>query len=200
MDNSISRINDERKRIDEERKQNDDDFKDIEDRINHVSFMMNEIHQEVKDVNKIIEDCEKDIKNASNALVSINNILLNPSNVNDKLFKWTSQKRKNEIFRELTYNYRRYQRMINQANKEKNKAYELQHKYMKLYRGIFPEPLLECKVCFEYKKEMLSGTVCGHLICETCYSHIIKNNTSRNPAKCPSCMTIYPAKPVRIYL
>ena len=180
--------------------QTDDDYKDIEDRINHVSFLMNTIYQEVKDVNKIIEDCEKDIKDASNSLVSINNILLNPSNISENLFKWTSKKRKDEIFRELNYNYRRYQTIIKKANKEKAKAYELQHKYMKLYKKIFPEPLLECKVCFEYKKEILAGTVCGHLICESCYSHIIKSNNSRNPVKCPSCMIVYPAKPVRLYL
>ncbi len=176
------------------------DFQKIEDNINQVRDLVNKINQEIQEVTQIIESCEKDIKESSNSLTSINNILLQPDNINNNLFKCSSNKMKQSIFRELNFNYRRYQKIINQSNKQKAKAYELQYKYMKLLRGIFPDPLLECKVCFEFKKEILTGANCGHLICESCYAQILKNNIPPDQPKCPSCMVYFAVKPIKLYL
>jgi len=168
-------------------------MEDLEKLIDETILSFNNINKDMNDTSLLIEKYEKDIKDSVKTINEIKEIL---NNTDTLLFKYSSATMKGKIFRDLTFNKNKHQNYINKAFKEKTKAQELHIKYLKLLRCVVPDPLLECKVCFEMKKKILAGPTCGHLICNSCYIQI--NKIQRHP-KCPTCMATYNRKPIRLY-
>jgi len=171
------------------------DFYELEILINTTIEAFNSINAQINSVIKIIKDYDDDIKESTKIINELNSFLLNADTT---LFKFSSPKMKAALIRESIHNCKKHQQIIRESHKRKEKAINLHKKYLKMLKCVYDNPALECKVCFEYKKEILAGTKCGHLICNACYKQIVK---TQDTPKCPTCMAPYQqAAPIKIYI
>lgn len=167
------------------------------DDLNKVKQYIKGIKNNIQEIDKNIEILNKEMEINNKNAIEINKNIQNFDNLS-KILKYSSIKSKNIIKRELIHNYNKYQN-INRINKEKRKKLQKeQYDQYKILKELLPDSLIECKICYEYKKDILVSIKCGHILCQDCYNKIKIINA--NP-KCPNCNIEYNnQKPIKLYI
>jgi DNA repair ATPase RecN len=157
---------------------------------------LNNIKNAMKELDKAITHHDKEIQKCLINMGKINNILSNPDDITNHLFKYSPERQKKAVIRELSYNYRRHRRNIKENKDKKEKAVKKRDEYKSMIKEINTSSLTECKICYE-EKEDIRVLNCGHLLCYECYNKL-KERESNN-IKCPTCKTIINNLPIRLY-